>query len=261
MRICPLSSGSSGNSAYVEAGDTRLLIDAGLSCRRLCALLNEIGVRPETLNAICVTHEHIDHVRGIALLSKKYDIPIYANTACHRSMYDRLAALPRSSIRIFESDEPFYIGKVELLPFTIPHDAAHAVGFRISHNRHLLTVMTDVGYIDERIFGLVEGSSCVLLEANHDVDMLMAGCYPPDLKQRILSPLGHLCNEDCARAVVRLAQRGLKTVLLGHLSDENNFPSLALRTVEAALSEAGLADEVVIEVARRDAPTGFFEVA
>ncbi|MDO4564804.1 MAG: MBL fold metallo-hydrolase [Clostridia bacterium] len=261
MRICPLCSGSGGNASFIEAGDTRLLVDAGVSCRKLCALLEDIGVRPETLSAILITHEHIDHVRGAAVLSKRFGLPIFANRACHQAMYSQLSEVSRANIRVFESDEPFMFGQVEILPFSTPHDAAHSVGYRITHRDKSLTIMTDIGKIDERLLHRAAGCSLVLIEANHDVDMLMAGAYPYPLKQRILSPMGHLCNEDCARAAVELAKTGTRTFVLGHLSRENNYPPLALAAVRAELNEAGFMEEIVVAVAERETPSGFFEVA
>lgn len=261
MRICPLCSGSSGNSTFVESGGTRLLIDAGLSCRKLCSLLERIGIRPDTINAICITHEHIDHVRGAAVLSRKFGIPIYANAACHQAMYDLLYDVPRSSIRVFESDTPFLFQGVSILPFSTPHDAAHSVGYTISDGDNRVTIMTDIGHMDERLLKCAEQSKFVLLEANHDVDMLMAGPYPYSLKLRILSPIGHLCNEDCARAIVELARHGVKTVVLGHLSSENNFPEIALATVNSELETEGLLGQVTVTVAKREEPTGYFETA
>lgn len=261
MRICPLCSGSSGNSTYVESASTRLLVDAGLSCRKLCSLLEQIGVRPDTINAICITHEHIDHVRGAAVLSRKFDIPIYANAACHQAMYELLCSVPRHNIRVFSSDEPFMLGKVRILPFTTPHDAAHSVGYNICDGEKSVTIMTDIGHIDNRLLSMTEGSSVVLLEANHDVEMLMAGSYPYPLKERILSPIGHLCNEDCAHAIVSMARQGVKTVVLGHLSRENNYPDIALATVNSILDSEGLTGKVLVTVAKREEPTGYFEIA
>ncbi|MDD3400342.1 MAG: MBL fold metallo-hydrolase [Eubacteriales bacterium] len=261
MRICPLCSGSSGNSTYVETSQTRLLIDAGLSCRKLTALLDSIGVRPDALSAICITHEHVDHVRGAAVLSRKYNIPIFANAACHQAMYTVLADVPRSNIRVFESDEPFVLGNATIVPFSTPHDSAHAVGYTISDGRGCITIMTDIGHMDDRLLSMAEHSSVVLLEANHDVDMLMAGSYPYSLKMRILSPIGHLCNEDCAHAIAELARRGVKNVVLGHLSRENNFPEIALATVNSVLEIEGQKDSVTVTVAKREEPTGYFETA
>ncbi len=261
MRLCPLCSGSSGNSTYIEAGNVRLLIDAGLSCKRITELLRTIGADPAQLSAILVTHEHIDHIRGINILSKKYRIPVYANAECWQQMRGQLKDVTPGNVCVFESDRVFYIDSVAILPFSSYHDSVHAVGFTVAHKGHKAAVCTDIGHVDKRIIELLSDCELVLLEANHDVDMLMAGSYPYLLKKRILSGTGHLCNEDCGKALVELYHRGVKSAILGHLSAENNYPELALITVHAALEAAGIGDEMQIALAKRDEPTGVFELA
>ncbi len=261
MRFCPLCSGSSGNSTYIEAGNVRLLIDAGLSCRRIAELLHEVGADPAILTAILVTHEHSDHIKGINILSKKYNVPVYANAECWSMMRGQMNGVAPQNVCVFESDKTFYIGGVSVLPFTTYHDSVHAVGFVVGHKGKKVAVCTDIGHIDQRILEILSGSSLVLLEANHDVDMLMAGSYPYLLKKRILSGTGHLCNEDCGKALVELYKRGVKSAILGHLSKENNYPELALITVHAALEAADIDDKMQIALALRDRPTGIFELA
>ncbi len=261
MRFCPLCSGSSGNSTYIEAGNTRLLIDAGVSCRRVTALLNMVGADPANLTAILITHEHIDHISGVNILSKKYGIPVYANAACWSVMKDHMTGVAPGNICVFENDHPFYIGQVSVLPFSTYHDAVSPVGYVVTHKGCKAAVCTDIGHIDKRILGVLSGCGLVLLEANHDVDMLMAGNYPYLLKKRILSGTGHLCNEDCAKTLVALYQSGVRNAILGHLSAENNYPELALVTVHSALQEAGIDDKMQIALALRDTPTGIFELS
>ena len=260
MRFCPLCSGSSGNSTYIEAGNIRILIDAGLSCKRITALMNEIGADPAQLTAILVTHEHSDHIKGIEILSSKYSVPVYANRECWSAMRNQMARVKPSEICVFESDKTFYIGGVEVFPFTTYHDSVHSVGFVIRYKEHKVAVCTDIGHIDKRILEILSGCELVLLEANHDVDMLMAGSYPYLLKKRILSGTGHLCNEDCANTLVELYHRGVRNAILGHLSKENNYPELALITVHSALKAAGIDDKMQIALALRDRPTGIFEL-
>ncbi len=261
MKFSPLCSGSSGNATYIEAGGARLLIDAGLTCKRLTELLDMIGVDAASLTAILVTHEHIDHIRGISVLSKKYDVPVYANADCWNAMRSQLAGVSPRNMRVFESDRDFFLGDVRIYPFSTSHDAAHPVGYTVSAGKHKCAVCTDLGHLDERILGILAGADIVLLEANHDVDMLMAGSYPYVLKKRILSGQGHLCNEDCARALVRLYASGVHNAVLGHLSNENNYPALAYATVCSILEDEGLLDGVRVAVAERDKPTGVFEIA
>ena len=263
MKFSPLCSGSSGNATYVEAGGTGLLIDAGLTCKRMTELLELIGVAPASLAGVFVTHEHIDHIRGISVLSKKYDIPVYANKDCWNAMTacGQAAGVAPRNMRVFETDRDFYVGGVRVYPFSTSHDAAHPVGYTVSADGRKCAVCTDLGHIDERILSILAGADIVLLESNHDVDMLMAGPYPHALKKRILSGQGHLCNEDCAKALVRLYATGVKNAVLGHLSNENNYPALAYATVLSILEDAGLQDEVHVAVAERDRPTGVFEIA
>ncbi len=260
MKLCPLCSGSSGNATYIEAGNARLLIDAGLSCKRITELLERVGVDPRTLSAILITHEHIDHVRGVNILSKKYDIPVYANADTWSVLKAPLRDVAAKNVCVFESDRDFYLAGARILPFSVPHDAVHCVGFTVSAQGHKVGVCTDLGHVDARILSILSGCDLLLFEANHDVDMLMAGSYPYLLKKRILSGNGHMNNDDCGRALVKLHETGVKNVILGHLSQENNYPALAMIAVRSVLEEAGVANDMQIAVAAREEPTGVFEI-
>ena len=260
MKFCPLCSGSSGNATYIEAGSARLLIDAGLSCKRITELLSRIGVTPDTLSAILITHEHVDHVRGVNVLSKKYDLPVYANADTWSMLHEPLSGVAPKNVCVFESDRDFYLAGARVYPFTVPHDAIHCVGFTVAAEGHKAAVCTDLGHVDARILSILSGCELILFEANHDVDMLMAGGYPYLLKRRILSGNGHMNNEDAARAIVSLHAHGVKNVILGHLSRENNDPDLAMVTVRSVLEEAGIADDVHLAIAAREEPTGVFEL-
>lgn len=259
MRMIPLCSGSSGNSTYVETEDARILIDAGLSCKRICELLESTGVHPADLSAVFITHEHTDHIKGIEVLSKKYGIPVYANAGCWNQLTALCPKIPPAMVRVFETDMEFYLGRTRVLPFTTPHDSAHSVGYAVTSGGHKAVVCTDIGHVDRRLLSLLSGADILLIEANHDVDMLMAGPYPYKLKKRILSGTGHLSNEDCGRALVNLYPTGVRNVILGHLSAENNFPPLAVETVKSVLGMAGIND-MHIALARREEPTGVFEI-
>ena len=260
MKLCPLCSGSSGNATYIEAGNARLLIDAGLSCKRITELLERVGVDPRTLSAILITHEHIDHVRCVNILSKKYDIPVYANADTWSVLKAPLRDVAAKNVCVFESDRDFYLAGARILPFSVPHDAVHCVGFTVSAQGHKVGVCTDLGHVDARILSILSGCDLLLFEANHDVDMLMAGSYPYLLKKRILSGNGHMNNDDCGRALVKLHETGVKNVILGHLSQENNYPALAMIAVRSVLEEAGIANDMQIAVAAREEPTGVFEI-
>ncbi len=260
MKLCPLCSGSSGNATYIEAGSARILIDAGLSCKRITELLQRIGVDPRTLSAILITHEHIDHVRGVNILSKKYDLPVYANADTWSLLKAQLRDVAPKNVCVFESDRDFYLSGVRILPFSVPHDAIHAVGYTLFFGGHKVGVCTDLGHVDARILSILSGCDLLLFEANHDVDMLMAGSYPYPLKKRILSGNGHMNNDDCGKALVKLYTTGVKNVILGHLSRENNYPELAMVAVRAVLESAGIADDMQIAIAAREEPTGVFEI-
>ena len=259
MKLIPLCSGSSGNSTYLETEDARILIDAGLSCKRISELLDSVGVRAADLTALFITHEHVDHIRGVEVLSRKYGIPVYANAGCWGKLITLCPKIPPAMVRVFESDMDFYLGKTRVFPFTTPHDAAASVGYVFTSAGHKAAVCTDIGHMDRRMLSLLAGADIQILEANHDVDMLMAGPYPYKLKKRILSMNGHLSNEDCGRALVELYATGVRSVILGHLSAENNFPPLAVETVKSVLEMAGITD-MRIALAGRNEPTGIFEV-
>lgn len=254
LALCPLFSGSSGNSVYLSLGGARLLVDAGVSAARVEAGLRELGADAAELDAILVTHEHVDHVRGLSVLCRRYDLPVYANEGTWSALLQRERDFPRRLMRVFYTGEDFTLGRVSVRPFSIPHDAAEPVGYAFSCGALSCAVATDLGHIDEGWLSAVSGCQALVLESNHDVEMVHRGPYPQRLKARILGKNGHLCNEDCAKAMVTLAQRGTRAVFLSHLSADNNLPELAYNTVCEALSGAGYAVEkdVRVMVSRRD---------
>ena len=263
MKFCPLYSGSSGNCTYIATEKTRLLVDAGMSGKMLSDALNAIHVLPETVDAILITHEHSDHVKGAGILSRKYHIPIYANAATWRAMERQVGAVPQAMRRVFETGESFFVGEMDVLPFSIPHDAADPVGFRVFAGGHSVATATDMGYLTQNTVDAIGGSDVVLLESNHDPDMLMQNPhYSARLKQRILGRHGHLSNESCAQAVLTLYETGVRHLVLGHLSGENNTPSLALETTLRAAEKYGLAqgEDIFIHIAWRDRVSGMFTV-
>ena len=217
MLFSPLCSGSSGNASFVDAGGVRLLVDAGVPGRRMKELMDMIDVAPETLNAILVTHEHSDHVAGVGVLSRRYDLPVFAAAECWQSMPKSIGEIAPKNVRVFEPDRDFYLKQLCVHPFTTPHDSAHAVGYTFVHDGKKLSIMTDIGHVSNTMLDAVAFSDLILLEANHDVDMLKAGSYPYPLKMRILSSRGHLCNEDAGLVLQKLHARGVKNAILGHL--------------------------------------------
>lgn len=259
MRFCPLFSGSSGNSTLLEALGTRLLIDAGLPARTISQALAAVDVDPSTISAILITHEHSDHINGVGAMSRKYNIPVYANAKTWQGMAEKLGNISPRNQRVFETNTDFYIKELNIIPFKTPHDAAESVGFSVSCREGRISVMTDIGHVDNRLFSAVENSDLLLIEANHDIEMLKTGCYPYPLKQRILSSTGHLSNEAAGIALSKLYLRGINNVILGHLSKENNTEPLALETVRHVLRSEDVPDSGLnIMMAHRDRPSGMY---
>ena len=263
LRFSPLFSGSSGNAIYVGCGDTHLLVDAGLSGTRIANELARIGVHPGMLTAILTTHEHVDHVRGVGILSRKYNLPIYATEGTWEGMADKVGSVESRNRCILTPEQDFYIGEMNVMPFSTPHDANQPVGLSFSCGGARFSIATDLGCIKKGWFKYVCGSDAVLLESNYDPDMLQAGSYPYALKHRILSNRGHLCNEDAGRCATELVKGGARHIILGHLSKENNFPELARRCTEDALRANGIVpgEDVRLDVASRDGVTGIFGIS
>ncbi|MBQ7182619.1 MAG: MBL fold metallo-hydrolase [Clostridia bacterium] len=257
MIYCPLFSGSSGNCGYLSAGGTRVLVDAGLSGRQIGEALSSVGGSLEGVQGIVITHEHSDHVKGAGILSRKYHIPIYANEGTWNAMARALGKVDPSLRRIFVTGEDFYIGDITVQTFDIPHDAADPVGFRFYHGRSSVSVATDMGYVRPSVLKAVAGSDLVLWESNHDIDMLRGNPrYSLALKQRILGRHGHLSNEASADGVLRLMDTGVRQVVLGHLSGENNTPEKAMEVSLTALVKAGavVGSDIGLDMAWRDRP-------
>lgn len=254
VKFCSLFSGSSGNALFIGTEKTKLLIDAGLSGKRILEALCSIGENPAELSAILISHEHIDHVRGAGILSRKQDIPIYANESTWCAMECGLGPVKLENRVTFCTGKEFEIGDICIKPFSIPHDAAEPVGYSFFAQGKRITTATDIGHMNDDILSHIEGNDLLLLESNHDIEMLRVGPYPWHLKKRIMGDHGHLSNESCAEVIARLAEKGGKHFILGHLSNENNFPELAYQTTLNALNEKKIAVgcDVTLEVASRD---------
>lgn len=262
LRFSPLFSGSSGNSIYAGCDSGHILVDAGVSCSRITSELRRIGCSPASLSGILITHEHIDHIRGAGVLSRKYDLPIYATEGTWAAMEKKLGDVESKNVRVFDPAQDFYLGGMNISAFDIPHDAAQPVGYTIALGGARVSVATDIGHVRESWLNAVAGSDAVVLESNYDPDMLKAGRYPYVLKQRILGRRGHLANDDAGRAAAELVKRGTRQIILGHLSKENNFPALAEQSCSFALTNEGIkpGEDVHLCVANRDALTGMFSV-
>ena len=242
------ASGSSGNAALLVSGQTRVLIDMGISCRRICQCLSSAGLTPGDLTAILITHEHIDHKRGLAVFRKKYAVPVYCTPGTARQLVRSAGDLPlhtvRDTLRLPE------IG-VGLLPTS--HDCSESTAFHFTTPDGRIGYLTDTGYIPTKTARRMLGADLLVLESNYDLKMLWAGSYSYPLKVRISSNQGHLSNADAADFAVASVRAGTRTVLLAHLSQENNTPALALQTVGRALSETGWTG--CLEVAPCDTPS------
>lgn len=257
MRLCSIASGSSGNCIYAGSDTTHVIIDAGISGKRIEAGLNELGLTGKELNGILVTHEHSDHISGLGVLARKYGIPIYATEKTKEAILhtSSVGKIDESLFCVIKPDEPFMTGDLCVHPIKISHDAADPVAYRLECRNKSMGVLTDLGKFDDYIVDKLNGLDVLLLEANHDVKMLQVGSYPYYLKQRILGEKGHLSNELSGQLLCRLMHDGLKCVLLGHLSKENNYEELAYETVRLELHQSdrsGMENEIPIYVAKRD---------
>ena len=236
FQFCSLYSGSTGNSSIVQSNKTKILVDVGESAKKIAEALASINVNPFSINAILITHEHSDHVKGLAVFSKKYNVPVYANVETWNAMQKYKEKLNEENIKTFTFNK-FKIGDIEVKPFSIPHDAANPCGFNLFHDNKKMSIATDIGHMSKEIITNLSDSSFLLLEANYEPEILKCSSYPYMLKERIKGPNGHLSNSDAGKTISYLVDHGLNKVMLGHLSKENNFPELAYKTVVEELIE------------------------
>lgn len=235
-----LASGSTGNAVYVENGDKRLLIDCGLSGKKMDILFATIDRSPKDLDGILVTHEHSDHVKGLGIFARKHHLPIYANEATWSAMGSAIGKIPVDQKFVFKTGQVHSFGKLEVESFGVSHDAAEPMFFVFRGEGKQLTLLTDVGYVSDRIKATIQGSDSFIIESNHDIEMLMAGRYPWNIKRRILGDEGHISNEDAGEALVDVIDHRTKRIFLAHLSKDNNMKELARMCVEQRLQQEGL---------------------
>jgi phosphoribosyl 1,2-cyclic phosphodiesterase len=240
VSVAVLASGSRGNCAIVSSSSTRILVDAGVSCRETFKRLKSIGEEPRTLSAILITHEHNDHVYGLLTLAKKLAVPVFMTGATHHAwrkmMRDEAGEAPElSRLETFSAGRSFQVGDMAITPFTIPHDAADPVGFTFRAEGIKVAIATDLGYLPPNVCDHLRGCDLLLLESNHDTEMLRGGPYPWSVKQRVMSRVGHLSNEDLADFFSSDYDGSASYVVLAHLSEQNNHPELARRAAEKAL--------------------------
>lgn len=260
MRFTSISSGSSGNVSYIGTESTHILVDAGVTMKAINEGLSSLELSLADIHGIFLTHEHIDHIRAVGTICRRYELPVYGTLETLQQLISekcrkQLGALDRELLHPILPDVPVQIGELKVLPFSIDHDAANPVAYRITDEKHTVAVATDMGHFDGYIEEHLSGLDALILEANHDIDMLSMGPYPMALKRRILSDHGHLSNDNAGRLLDRVLNDRIKHVFLGHLSKENNEPELAKRTVEleidASDSEYSSGD-FPITVANRD---------
>ena len=257
MRFVSIASGSSGNCIYAGTDNTHILIDAGLSAKRIEKGLFEVGLKPSELQAICITHEHSDHIQGLGVLTKRYGIPIYGTKGTLKEI-KRSKYMGECEDELFHPvlpDAKFTVGDIDILPFHIDHDAADPVAYRIQAQNRSLAVATDLGHFNQYTIDHLLDLDAVLLESNHDLRMLETGPYPYYLKRRIMGDFGHLSNENAGRLLNCILNDRMKYVLLGHLSKENNLPELAFEAVRLEVDMGDCpyhADDFYMAVAKRD---------
>lgn len=230
MRFASLGSGSEGNALLVQVGDTLLMLDCGFSLSETQVRLARLGVQPEQLSGILVTHEHSDHIGGVARLARRFDIPVWMT---HGTWIAQQAAFAEVQVNGINPHLAFGIGAVEVHPFLVPHDAREPVQYVFSDGRHRLGVLTDTGHITPHIRQALEGCHALVLECNHDEEMLRAGRYPPSLKQRVGGRYGHLNNRQAAELLAGLDGSRLRHIVAAHLSEHNNLPELAVAALSA----------------------------
>lgn len=262
IKFCSLSSGSSGNCQYIETKSSRILIDAGFSGKTIEGLLSSIEVDPTTLDAIFVTHEHIDHTKGVGILSRRFNIPIYANSDTWIGMEKTIGKIKEENIKIFSTEKYFDLKDITVYPLGIFHDALDPVGYIIYYKDKKISVVTDTGWVNDHMIDKIKDSHFYLMESNHDVKMLKEGSYPWPLKQRILSTRGHLSNDDCGRLLSNILTGNGEIVLLGHLSQDNNIPDLAIETVKNCIKNQGIDidKDIVLGLSYRDRATKIFNL-
>ena len=252
FKYCNLYSGSSGNCSYIESDNTKLLIDCGVSSKKLEGALNSIGLSLQEIDGILISHEHNDHVKGLSAVCKKYHIPIYANNPTFTNITQNV---PDELRKKFNTNEYFEIGDVKVYPFSIPHDAADPCGFNLFFENKKFTIATDIGHIDNKVLHNLDESDFLLLESNYEITMLQCSKYPYLLKKRILGPNGHLSNDDAGLVISELLKNGVQNIMLGHLSENNNFPELAYQTViDKIIAKNADIDKLKLQVADRYVP-------
>lgn len=265
MDFFSVASGSSGNCICLGSDQCHVMIDAGISGKRIEEGMNTYDYTTSDMDGVLITHEHSDHIQGLGVIARKYGLPIYATkgTADAILQSSSVGKIDPSLFHVIEAGKTFFIRNLEIYPMSISHDAADPVAYLVSDGRHRVGVVTDLGYYDADIVSHMEGLDALLLEANHDIHMLQVGAYPYPLKQRILGERGHLSNETSGQLLGQILHDGMQHILLGHLSKENNYDELAYETVRLEISLGDnpyRGNDFPIEVAKRDRPSSLIRL-
>lgn len=237
FRFSVLASGSTGNAMVVDNGEVRLLVDAGLSAKKMEELMQARDISCTQLDGILVTHEHADHIKGLGVLSRKYKLPIYANEKTWAEIRPKIGEIDEANEKMFETGATLDFGNLKVTSFEISHDAADPVGYSFEQNDYKLSLITDTGYVSPKIVREAADSDALILECNHDIDMLRVGRYPWNVKRRILSDLGHLSNEAAGEALYELVSEKTRRIYMAHLSRDHNMMDLARMTVSEHLNQ------------------------
>lgn len=256
MKFCSLYSGSTGNSLFVQGNETKILVDAGVSAKKITQGLESIGEDINEINAVIVTHEHIDHIKSIGTLAKKYNIPIYANLGTWNGIENEKSVIKIENKNYFKIGEEFEIGDLKIKPFATSHDAMDSCGFSIENEGKKISIATDLGEMTNEVMTNLRSSKFVLLESNYEPEVLRFCSYPYSVKSRIAGIRGHLSNSEAGKTISELIKYGLENVMLGHLSKESNFPELAYKTVINELMQKGIKEkEINLKIASRIEPS------
>lgn len=240
MRFSVLASGSTGNAIYVENDEHSFLVDAGLSGKKMEQLFAKIGRDMKNLSGILVTHEHSDHIKGLGVVARKYKVPIFANEKTWTAMNDLIGKVPEDQRFLFNMETVQSFGSLDIESFAVSHDAVDPMFYIFHENGRKLVIITDTGYVSDRMKGLIRGADSFVFESNHDIGMLQMGRYPWSIKRRILSDVGHVCNEDAAVAMSEVVFEKPTQIYLSHLSKDNNMKDLARMSVTQTLQSCGI---------------------
>ena len=265
LKFISFGSGSSGNCYFLYTENDGLLIDSGVGVRSLKKRFIEYGVSLSLVHHILVTHDHADHVKAVGKISDDLKVPVYATRAVHEGINRNYCVgkkINQANVKYIEKGTPFQVGDFHVMPFGVPHDSSDNVGYRIECEGVVFCMMTDIGHVTDEMKRYIGEANFLVLEANHDVEMLNNGPYPPFLKERIAGANGHLSNKGCAEALAENATEALKHVWLCHLSEENNHPELARKTIESILNSYGIivGKEFEVDVLKRRIPSGIYEL-